>query len=95
MLRAWVIAVAGGTVCAATFVLMPVAALAADIGYSAPRGPIFANECAPDRCAPSPSYWDTPPHLRPRVFLGYEPHRYRGYYEYRHVREWYGDGRAR
>ena len=35
-----------------------------------------------ERCWAYPSYYDTPPHLRPRVFYGYEPHRHGDWFRY-------------
>jgi hypothetical protein len=81
--------------CGASLIaMMPIRGFAADANSLLPRVQGYANWCAPDRCVPSPSYYDTPPHLRPQVFYGYEPHRYRGYYEYRHRRDVIGDGQA-
>jgi hypothetical protein len=48
-----------------------------------------AAECPGDRCLrPYPSYYDTPPELRPRVFYGYEPHKQGDWY--RHYKNWFG-----
>jgi hypothetical protein len=48
-----------------------------------------AAECPRDRCLrPYPSYYDTPPELRPRAFYGYEPHKQGDWY--RHYKSWFG-----
>ena len=48
-----------------------------------------AAECPRDRCLrPYPSYYDTPPELRPRIFYGYEPHKQGDWY--RHYKNWFG-----
>jgi hypothetical protein len=48
-----------------------------------------AGECPRDRCLRSyPSYYDTPPELRPRAFYGYEPHKQGDWY--RHYKTWFG-----
>jgi hypothetical protein len=48
-----------------------------------------AGECPRDRCLrPYPSYYDTPPELRPRTFYGYEPHKQGDWY--RHYKTWFG-----
>ena len=48
-----------------------------------------AQECPRDRCLrPYPSYYDTPPELRPRTFYGYSPHRQGDWYRY--YKTWFG-----
>ena len=56
-------------------VIMPEATLAA-----ASKKPTLANECV--RCWKWPSYYDTPPEFRPRIFYGYEPHKHGDWFRY-------------
>lgn len=42
----------------------------------------IADDCGRYRCWWWPSYYDTPPHLRPRVFYGYAPHRHGDWFWY-------------
>jgi hypothetical protein len=62
-------------------VIMPVATLAAT-SNKPPSVQTLANECARERCWKWPSYYDTPPQFRPRIFYGYEPHRHGDWYRY-------------
>jgi hypothetical protein len=62
--------------------LMPEATLAATSSKSSPSLRALANECARERCRKWPSYYDTPPEFRPRIFYGYEPHRHGDWFDY-------------
>jgi hypothetical protein len=62
-------------------VVMPGATLAATSNKPS-SVQTLANECARERCWKWPSYYDTPPQFRPRIFYGYEPHRHGDWYRY-------------
>jgi hypothetical protein len=77
---------AAGLMPAAT--AMPISDFAMISGGIAPKIHGVASPCARDRCMKRPSYYDTPPELRPRVFYGYAPHRQGDWYEY--YKGWFG-----
>jgi hypothetical protein len=67
---------------------MPISNLAATSGGLSLRVQNVVSECNRHRCWLWPSYYDTPDHLRPRVFYGYEPHRHGDWYENLFGRGW-------
>ena len=72
----------------ATTLAMPISNVAMASRSIAPTVHGVAGKCERDRCVKRPSYYDTPPELRPRVFHGYAPHRDGDWYE--HYKGWFG-----
>src|SRR5713226_4206948 len=69
---------------------MPMSNLATMSSDIPPNVRTVADDCGRSRCWWWPSYYDTPAHLRPRVFYGYEPHRHGDWFEYLYGRDRFG-----
>ena len=84
-------------VCVATFagpcVAMPMRGLVPIAQEPSPEIQTIAQDCGRFGCWRwPPSYYDTPPHRRPRVFYGYEPHRHGDWFKYLYGRDSFGYG---
>jgi len=77
----------GSSIIAGPSAAMPVSYLTT-LGASADVQTV-ANECRRYPCWGWSAYYDTPPHLRPRVFYGYAPHRDGDWFRYFYGRDGY------
>jgi len=84
---------AGAALCGASIVAGPCAAMPMSrVATPAASANVqtVADDCSRYRCWWGwPSYYDTPPHLRPRVFYGYAPHRDGDWFWYLYGRDRY------